>query len=125
QIAAASLVESIILWDLETKSLAKELVGHHGLVTCLAYSPDGNLLATGSEAGILYLWITGTVTPGRRDAEELPRFDEPDVDSLAAQLNLHPPLTDLAFSPDGRWLYTSNANSTCYVIDVMRLLEED
>jgi len=125
QIAAASLVESIILWDLETKALAKELVGHHGLVTCLAYSPDGNLLATGSEDGMLYLWITGTVTPGRREDDEPPTFDEPDVDSLAAQLNLHTPLTDLTFSPDGKWLYTSNANSTSYVIDVMRLLEDD
>ena len=29
----------------------------------------------------------------------------------------------LAFSPDGRYLFTGNGNTTCYAISVNRLLE--
>jgi WD40 repeat protein len=122
QLAAATLNQSILLFDLTTKTIAHELVGHGALVTCLAYSPHGRLLAAGDEDGMLLFWLTSGVN-GDGNAKANKR--ETDVDSLAAQVNLHTPLCDLVFSDDGRWLYTANANSTCYVIDVERLFEED
>jgi hypothetical protein len=33
-------------------------------------------------------------------------------------LELDTPIRDVTYSRDGRFLYTANANTTCYVIDL-------
>jgi WD40 repeat protein len=105
-LAAASLSESICLWDMEKNDLARELVGHHESVTSVAFSPDGLRLASGSDDRTLRLW---TIPSG----------------DLEAVSTLDSAIKALCFSPDGRYLFTGNGNTTSYQLEVQRLLEAE
>jgi WD40 repeat protein len=102
-LASASLSRSICIWDLETGQLVEELIGHEDTVNCVAYSSDGLWLASGGDDRALYLWDVATGT-------------------LLTTVDLSTQIKALAFSPDGRFLYTGNGNLTCYQLDVNRLL---
>jgi WD40 repeat protein len=47
----------VILWDIAEGKQIRNLVGHTGAVTGLAFSEDGNLLASGSLDGTVVLWL--------------------------------------------------------------------
>jgi WD40 repeat protein len=104
-LAAVTLNDSICVWDLQTGQLAFELAGHLDTVTCIAYSPDGAWLVSGSDDRTLRFWngLTG---------------------ELAAVQTLDTPIKALTFSPDGRYLFTGNGNTTSYQLEVEPLLEE-
>jgi WD40 repeat protein len=103
-LAAASLNNSICVWDMESRELAEELTGPSEAVTCIAYSPDGRWLASGGDDRTIRLWQTETgETKG--------------ICPLDTQVKA------LCFSPDGRYLYTGNGNTTSYQLEVQRLLE--
>jgi len=103
RIASASLELTICIWDTESQELIAELTGPDNPVTGLAYSPDGTLLAAGGEDRTLRIYDD--------DGEEL------------AALELDSQIQGLAFSPDGRFIYTANANATCYQFEVKRLMQ--
>ncbi len=98
QLAAASLRDSVCVWDVTTQELIFELTGHAADVTCVAYSPDGQWLASGSDDRTIRFWNTAT-------------------GELAAVQELDTPLKALRFSPDGRFLFTSNGNTTSYQLE--------
>jgi hypothetical protein len=50
----------VTLWDLSTGTARVTLKGHAGPVNCLAFSPDGKTLATGSDDRSLRLWHVAT-----------------------------------------------------------------
>jgi WD40 repeat protein len=104
RIASASLEQTICIWDVESQELIAELTGPDNPVTALAYNRDGTLLASGGEDRTLRIWDD--------DGEEL------------AALELDSQIHGLAFSPDGRFIYTANANTTCYQFEVKRLLQQ-
>lgn len=102
-LAAASLGETVNIWDVPEQRLDRELGGHREGVTCLAYSPDGRWLVSGSDDRTLRLW----------NAETGEAIAEHELDS---------PIKTLGFSPDGAYLFTGNGNTTCYQFEVQRLL---
>ena len=62
----------VYVWNVTEGSLEQRFVGHHSLIKCLAWSPDGLRLASGStgmEGGQLFVWDIGR-------AERLTLFKE-------------------------------------------------
>jgi len=102
-LASASVEQTICLWDTEEKEIVAELSGHEGAVTALAYNHDGSLLASGGEDRLLRLW--------NDEGDEL----------VLVELDCQ--VRSLAFSPDGKHLYTANGNTTCYQFEVAKLLK--
>ncbi|HEV3204207.1 MAG TPA: WD40 repeat domain-containing protein [Gemmataceae bacterium] len=104
-LAAASLNDSVCVWELESQDLMWELTGPADKVTSVAFSPDGKLLAAGSDDRTIRFWNAQT------------------GDALAVH-GLDSPIKALSFSPDGDYLFTGNGNTTSYQLKVQSILEE-
>jgi WD40 repeat protein/tRNA A-37 threonylcarbamoyl transferase component Bud32 len=91
---------TVHLWDLETGT-EKTWKGHTGDVDDLAFSPAGPLLATCAQDGTVRLWNW--------------IGDDPRVRTIGPG-PFGGPVRAVAFTPDGRYLLTANANGTVYVL---------
>jgi WD40 repeat protein len=87
------------VWDATTGKLLLTLAGHTGNVVDLAFSPDGNRLATASADGTAKVWDVSTGSG---------RTEQP--------LTLYNPdralVTSVAFSPDGTRLAVTSYDGT-------------
>jgi WD40 repeat protein len=69
-------VSQIQLWEVASAQLRSEFAGHHGMVTCLAFSQDGTVLASGSTDTTVLLWnLTGLRASGKWPRTELTAED--------------------------------------------------
>jgi eukaryotic-like serine/threonine-protein kinase len=88
--ASVGMDACIKLWDLETRKELATLREHKGDVQCLAFSPDGALLASGGTDKTVKLW-------------------DVDKKQVIATLDGHNgPVSDLSFSADGNWLVSNS-----------------
>jgi WD40 repeat protein/DNA-binding SARP family transcriptional activator len=120
RLATASFDATVRVWDLDVSD-GKELAtlsGHNAAVWDVAFSPDGTLLATSSFDGVARLWDVSTVldvamegTGSTVSGQEL----------LTLHHNNAGP--DLAFSPDGKHLATTNTGAVhIYVLPIEELV---
>ena len=91
---------TIRLWNPNTGTHLKTLIGHTKAVNSVVFSPDGLRLASGSLDGALHLWDVAT-------GEAL--------SILTADGN------SLCFSPDGSMLATSNVDGTVHLWNISQL----
>ena len=82
---------TVKLWDVETNTNIATLEGHEGRVSSVAFSPDGTLLASGSEDDTVKLWDVETNT------------------NIATLEGHKGKVTSVAFSPDGTLLASGGA----------------
>lgn len=105
-LAAAGLRGKTVIWDYAAGKAIAELP-QAGDIQALAFSADGQRLASGSTAGTIMLWhVEGTSFT-------------PDGDPL--RLNGDP--QTLAFSPDGKWLAGGSTSGFAYLWDTATVEE--
>ena len=96
-LASASYDKTIILWDVETRTMKRKLLGHEDYIHAVAYSPDGSLIAS-SDVDTVRLWDA-------HSGQLIHTFDE-----------LH---ETAAISPDGKLLAAVGWTEEGYAIDVV------
>jgi WD40 repeat protein len=129
----AVLQQAIAGFDEENRFVANaseesEARGHRDRVTGVAFSPDGETLASSSWDGTVQLWgLSGehlhTFRPDSPSTPKTTESSELAVDSsvsaesseAAADLSDRPRFTEVAFSPDGQLLAAGNENSKIYL----------
>ncbi len=90
---------SFMLLDLDTNKRMEHDFEHLSQVVCVAFSPDGKLIASGTKDKTAHIWDATT-------GEE----------KLAIRHGLY--ITDVAFSPDGKTLATAGNVRNIYLWDV-------
>lgn len=140
-IFAAGIGKTIVLWDIVSGEKITTLTGHTGSVDSLAFSPDGNTLASGNWHDTVRLWDVATATQKKvltnhRNSISKVIFspDGSKVASISSNQNrvnisdvisdrnhpiqLEENISEIAFSPDGSTIAIGNRYGRLYLLNV-------
>lgn len=95
---------TVIFWDAATHKVWREISTFKGRVKTLAFSPNGQILATGGDEAAVILWHVPT---GKQ---------------LALLQGHKPPVYALAFSPDGTKLAYTCDEYVIYLWDLTKVV---
>jgi len=101
RLASGGADKQVKLWNLDTLDRIRTYRGHRELITALAFSPDGKLLASASIDGNIRVWSTNS---GR----------------MRRLYGHRGRVGSLSFSPDGKTLASSGADGQLRLWDVAR-----
>jgi WD40 repeat protein len=104
-VVLATLGPKVRVVDWASGVVLHELEGPTEPINVVLFSPDGTLLAVGSDDHTLYLYDAATYR-------------------ARAALEIDEQVKALTFSPDSKLLYTGNGNGTVYQLEVEELLTE-
>jgi WD40 repeat protein len=138
----ASGDNTIYLWDLQGNPIEKNFQGHEDLISCIAFSPNNQMLVSSSWDGTIRLWNlrgnpTGQIFRGHEGKVYAVAFS-PDGQIIVSggkairlwNLQGEPigrrrpfgghqrEVTSVAFSPDGQMIVSSSADSTIRLWDL-------
>jgi WD40 repeat protein len=107
--------EMVQLWDVKTGNEVLTIKGFDYYISCLAFSPDGDILASGREsAPIVDLW---EVSSGKK------------LTSLKGSLKGHEDrregVMEMAFSPNGKLLASGRGDGTIDIWDIQGIGEKE
>lgn len=97
QLASIGTYGHVLFVDLAHGKVVKQAHGHHDHGRAVAYSPDGKLVATGSERVVLW------------DVASMTKIVPLEYESI---------VWSVAFSPDGRWLVSTHGDGSILIWDV-------
>jgi WD40 repeat protein len=115
---------AVHLWDLET-GVETTGKGHTGHVRGLAFSPSAPTLATCGEDGTVRLWNLGSDEGGKMKDEKSSQTGSSFILHPRSSRTIGPgpfggDVRSVAFTPDGRYLATANANGTVYLLQIQQ-----
>ena len=96
-IVSASSDKTAIIWNADTYSVMKKLVGHSDSVNSAEFSPDGERVATASSDKTVRVWSVKT-------GEEIKRLQ-----GHISNVN------SIAWSPDGQTILTASSDGTAKI----------
>jgi WD40 repeat protein len=104
-LAGAGLDDAVYVWDAETQDTVFVFGGHLQNINAVCFDPSGSYVLSGGDDGTVRCW---DVLSGRQLVARA--FDSP--------------VQSLAFSPNGKFLFCGNGNTTCYQVEFKKFLEE-
>jgi WD40 repeat protein len=111
----------VLVWDLTTRRILTRIGGYSSVVTAVAFSPDGTMLAVASDADeIVGKNFATAISWGGSKV----KVYDPRTGMLLANLSGYGSVRTVAFSPDGKTLATADCEQTIRLWDVVSWAEQ-
>ncbi|HZU04017.1 MAG TPA: hypothetical protein VFA10_30420, partial [Ktedonobacteraceae bacterium] len=112
QLLAVSDLDVVTLWEVEQNKVVRTLKSQASFpsLTGLTWSSNGQYLA-GGYAGSTHVYVWDMQAPDTQGAEQLPKLVFPQSTSIGHTGII----TDVAWSPDGRYIATASGDATLIV----------